>query len=231
MGDGLRRVAKACGGLTATSGGGVTVRYDAEGNAMPATFRPGRKAKADPNDPLLVLDPSSTALGWAWFHRGELVSCGTVRATSADFGRRMAMLWDKLRPVLAMGPHDARIVIEWHYGREMAWVRKQKEGRSIKTTVTLCHGQGALYGMLCGEGRTVETITDREWTKGKGAKEKRAEKIRQAYPDFGRIWGEDKGLDATDAVGLGLWWLGRAREADIESRGKVLRTRKASVTP
>lgn len=32
MGDGLRKVAKACGGLTAVRHDGLTVHYDADGN-------------------------------------------------------------------------------------------------------------------------------------------------------------------------------------------------------
>lgn len=156
---------------------------------------------------LIAIDPSSTRIGWALFD-GDLVDAGFTRperTRDSYLGRVRSMVDELAGMVERHGPQVA--VIEVPSG--MA-ARGSRAGMA---------GTQAIYGLAVGAvwecmrgivpssavgGRgTVETTTEREWTRSV-PKTARARRVRFQYPHLD--WASDGGLDMADAIGIGLWW-------------------------
>jgi len=194
----------------------VTVRITSPAQAK-ALGIPGIKGKAKarerrPKSPgpmplppgrLLALDPSSTAVGWAIFDGGELRTLGVFRAASDNPMSRIAKLADAVARLADAWQPDT-VVIETVSGMH-------RHARSM-SVATCAMAQGAIWYVVgkgqVGGPRTISPIKENAWTKGK-PKAKRAELVKltqPVYAEFQRKDG-DRGLDAADAVGLGLFYL------------------------
>lgn len=171
-------------------------------------------------DRLLAIDASSSAIGWAIFHDGKLQAAGVVKSSAATWAGRVKVLQDRLDDRLFMEFPVDRVVMEWSEGRGMAQLKRM--GRSAQSGVPLAHGQGAIWQWL--RDRVAEPILVKEgdWT-GRVKKEKRAPKIQARYPDFAGVWADDAGLDATDAVGIGDWFLAQERQNTLLGQAKSLK--------
>lgn len=181
-----------------------------------ADARPRRKAKAGPrrlgrkatpalprelwfSGPVLALDPSSTAVGWAFLDGGRLVRADVLKVPGGwETFRRVDRLSDLTREVVASCPPGARVLMEYTSGLH---------ARSTAVGVSACaHTQGAIRARLRQDGVPVEMVPE-QWAIGMGTKAKRVQAIRLAEPRLARI--DDPGGDAADAAGLGLWWIQR----------------------
>jgi Holliday junction resolvasome RuvABC endonuclease subunit len=153
---------------------------------------------------LMAIDPSSVAVGWALFDDGRLMKTNVIRS-SGEFIPRMQFLMECVRDLVVIhGAHT--IAIEMHDGLPFARNnRKADEKRSPKVAATLCHAQGMILATLLLVCPNVKMIGDQTWT-NREPKGERAAKIHAAYPEFMSVWATDSGMDAADAVGIGLHW-------------------------
>lgn len=149
--------------------------------------------------PVLALDPSSTAVGWARISGGKLVSAGVIRAPEGwDVFRRTDALADKVAE-LAKGFWITRVVMEYATGMH--------HRATAVGVAACCHAQGAIRQRLRSLSHSVEMVAENDWTRGLGKKEERVKAMRSAEPWLAKL--KDKGGDAADAAGLGLWWIQR----------------------
>jgi Holliday junction resolvasome RuvABC endonuclease subunit len=173
---------------------------------------------------ILALDPSSVAVGWAIFVDDRLVKPGVFKA-SGDFIKRMKLLMECTRELVMVYAPDL-ILIEMHEGLPFARnQRSDKEKRSPKVTATLCHGQGMILGAIVHCTAEIKIVGDLEWT-AQHKKEVRAKDIHMIYPAFRDTWERDDGMDAADAVGIGMHWINGESMRRLESvpGAKILRT-------
>lgn len=174
---------------------------------------PGVTRQLDARDRLLCLDVSSTAVGWAFLlGDGTPVRWGVDRSTSTDPLVRTGELADWSVARAATEPTINRVVLEWqdHSNRT-------DHGA---TAATVAHAQGAVWQALRALDRfPVVCVPVHEWTAFE-PKDKRADKVRLLVPEY-RPDG-DTGLDAADALGLGLWFCGcwPARERKGRKRAR-----------
>lgn len=171
--------------------------------------RIARLAPIGVGERLLALDVSSNAIGLAVLsprNRGtpELLLFGALfpEPKSSPPIVRIKSLIAQLAD--AIGPEPVhRVAIEWAGGTNHR--RGQWNGHGLNT---LGQAQGAAWQWLRNQGHDPETIPDSDWTAGM-QKSKRAGKVRLYYPRYA-AWADDRpdndpGLDAADAIGLGLW--------------------------
>jgi hypothetical protein len=170
---------------------------------------------------ILTLDPSSTAIGWAHFLDGNLEACGVSRP-------RGARLWTRIDAAILIAErlvHDARfkdgidlsdVVIEVTSGR--------RYGKHHQAAIVgLALAQGAVYATaevkLFDTPTQVNKVDEQQWTGGK-PKTARAGFIAQVQPLYRAYQRHDNGMDAADAIGLGLWWLGKQHQKQLLERAK-----------
>lgn len=166
--------------------------------------------------PLLALDVSSTCTGYAVFSpAGEAIDFGVIRpdrdAPAIEridaIVRGVESLVDDHRPAAAL--------LEWADGR----VHRRVRGRSAGTGLaTLGQAQGEVRRALLDLGVPVAVVGD-EWTRGR-PKAERAGEVALLIPAYRRARdaGRDAGYDVADAIGLGLDYFARAREAELLAR-------------
>jgi hypothetical protein len=161
---------------------------------------------------LLALDISSTAAGWATFRAGALDEFGVIRPPGrVPSVARIDAIAAGVAEVVGVG-NCFTCVMEWTAGK-----LHRRLGRP-SGLATLGQSQGVVRERL----RTLGVPTwlvGEEWT-GSRPKTERARRAWLAYPEFGRwaLAGHDPGMDAADALGLGEWAIGRAREAELLAR-------------
>lgn len=161
---------------------------------------------------ILALDPSSTLTGYAVFAAGVLVDAGVIRSERSrdDAETRIDAMCDELAAMVEEVMPEV-IVIEVPSGRP---------GRG------LVRGAGAhltIYGVAVGEIRRVckhwasgldcrvVSTTEREWTASRTPKRRREEAIlhcRGQHPQIAELLEADTGYDCSDAIGVGLWFMG-----------------------
>lgn len=157
---------------------------------------------------LLALDPSSQATGWAVFDDGRLRRCGVWRPKSGSLwaridatGLAVGTMLDECRP--------DHVVVEVTSG--MTYKRVRAHSLSA-----LAFAQGAVVQAARGpHHRTpVHPVDEQQWT-GRRPKKLRAKMVAATEPVYAAFAPKDKGLDAADACGVGLWWLGQRRLAEL----------------
>lgn len=164
---------------------------------------PGREDLADLT--LLAVDPATRATGYAVFHGPrELLELGVIRSSKPDAQRRIDEICDELEKVL--GDHHPDYAV-------------------VETSAAHQHGRFgdggmaglARYGEAVGAVRATLRIrlgADRVawsspgWTRRTG-KRMRVLQVAAAFPDY--VVDRDRGADAADAAGLGMWWFAQCR--------------------
>lgn len=162
--------------------------------------------------PLLSLDVSSTAAGYAIFGTGpdDLGAFGVIKPRGRwDAVSRIKLIVDAVTTVLTTH-HPASVVMEWNAGKAGLWTATG--GRKVSGLAVLGQAQGAVWQAIRERGYAVETVTEDEWTK-RVKKETRAEAIASQFTEYRDYCseGRDSGFDAADAIGLGWWFLNRIR--------------------
>lgn len=178
-----------------------------------ATVKPKPKKKPAPLPPiatgtvLLSLDVSSSACGWCVGRKTEagveILDFGVIRPPSG---------WDFARKVGAMTTEINRLCKDWRYGRVVMEFQSHKHtGLHVQGLAVLGQAQGAVWQNFQPH-MAVDRVTEREWTKlnGKNArKDVRCEHVKAVVPVYAARVAEnpkfDKGLDASDAIGLLLY--------------------------
>jgi hypothetical protein len=158
--------------------------------------------------PLLSLDVSSTAAGYAVFGSGadDLGAFGVIKPRGRwEAVERIKLIVDAVTAVLAMYP-PASVVMEFSAGKTAGRLDKAS-GLAV-----LGQAQGAVWEAIRSRGYSVSTVTENEWTNRK-PKPKRAEDVAGWYGEYRDYFaeGRDSGFDAADAIGLGRWFLNRIR--------------------
>jgi Holliday junction resolvasome RuvABC endonuclease subunit len=188
---------------------------------LPSTLPPGTKSLGIklPGElvipvavPLLSLDVSSTASGYAIFGNGanDLGPFGVIKPRGRwEAVERIKLIVDAVVTVLTTH-HPASIVMEWNAGKAGHWTATG--GRKVSGLAVLGQAQGAVWQAIRERGYAVETVTEDEWTK-RVKKEERAESIASQFSEYRDYFaeGRDSGFDAADAIGLGRWFLNRIR--------------------
>jgi hypothetical protein len=165
---------------------------------------------------LLSLDPSSTAIGYAVLRSArDVVEFGVIRPDkkSAPGSQRspleridsmMALLDVVLQRVIGLGVDSAVIEIP---GRHQRKGRGQKGGSA---------GGGAnlmSYALAVGHARqfclrylfNVQSVSSGDWSRT--PKELRRLGVLSTFPKYREL--HDPGMDASDAIALGVWWFER----------------------
>lgn len=171
-----------------------------------------------PSDTLLSLDPSSTAYGYAVFRGGSLATFGVAGTNSRmSSAERIDFLAARLRKLVAeVAP--SRVVMEWTGGK----VHGRMRGRHVSGLAVLGQAQGVLYATLTGLVPHVDRVGEGEWTGGV-PKPERARRIALEFPEYRKFRdaGRDPGGDASDSIGLGLFYLARQRIETLASEGRT----------
>lgn len=182
---------------------------------------------------LLSLDPASTITGYAVFD-------GPTPDNLVESGRLVSDAKQPLLPVSTEEPRPEWLAV-WYqeqvpaaYSRTLHLIRMVddliSEIQPTEIVIEVSSGRAgtgskrgaksslAIYGMAvgaiweaCCRRRTIVVpVTERLWTAGQGDKATRQIEITLCCRDrYNPI--KDPGADAADAIGLGLWWLGRRR--------------------
>jgi Holliday junction resolvasome RuvABC endonuclease subunit len=169
--------------------------------------------------PLLCLDVSSIACGWVAFRPdGTAIDFGVIRPRAKlpsvertdSIVRGVRDLHGHYLPALAL--------MEWSAGLTHGRIAKAR-GLAV-----LGQAQGAVKQALVDLHCPVATVAENTWTNGV-PKYKRANRVAMIVPryrDF-RMGGKDRGDDAADALGIGMWFFDRAREAELLARADTNR--------
>jgi Holliday junction resolvasome RuvABC endonuclease subunit len=157
---------------------------------------------------LLSLDPSTTAVGWAVFRGDRLARCGVWRPGSGPLWARVARIGVAVRQMVEECS-PAAVVVEVTSG-------KTYHERRASSLAALMAGQATAVEAARGVGERlpVHPVTEVEWTGGR-PKKNRAKLVAASEPVYAAFAPKDKDLDAADAVGVGLWWLGQRRLAEL----------------
>lgn len=160
------------------------------------------KARRKAPSTLLCIDPSSTLCGYALFKAGVLTECGLLKPqrTRDDANDRIKSMVAEATCVALQDSVDL-IIIEDTSGKVGARHGGHGAGLAI-------HGKAV--GWMIGSLRAhypVECVLENEWTRG----------IKKVYRQaviavmFPKLYDpkKDKGGDAADAIGLGMYWLAR----------------------
>jgi hypothetical protein len=170
---------------------------------------------------LLCLDVSSTALGWAHFvlplrnPPGPSFSAFKAGSSSPAL-ERIAAIVQTARDLIWCASPDV-IVMEMTDGRSDV-ARSRARGGAVAGLAVLGQAQGAVWQMLQEEidrqweRPRLELVIVHEnlWTGGQKP-EVRAANIALEVPSYKEYQKDDSGLDAADAIGMGLWWIGQHR--------------------
>jgi hypothetical protein len=154
---------------------------------------------------LLALDVSSSACGFAFNRPGcpEALEFGVIlpRPDDAPAPERIDQIVGGVRTVVEAA-RPARVVMEWSSGKIHGRLRK------AASLSVLGAAQGAVRQSLRQAGLAVDLVAENDWT-GSRPKPERARAVRALYPAYDRFAarGDDRGLDAADAIGLlDYWW-------------------------
>jgi Holliday junction resolvasome RuvABC endonuclease subunit len=167
---------------------------------------------------ILSLDPSSTACGWAILEGwpATLHSFGVERPRGRKCPvDRMRRITSEIRALVDQCQPD-KIVIEWADGKQHGRIKGRSQGLS-----TLGQAQGWLAATLETMDYEPQYVPVGQWAGGT-KKERRAAAVAREFPDYA-AWsakGRDRGHDAADAIGLGLWWLQKRWLIDL-NRGQA----------
>ena len=159
----------------------------------------------------LTLDPSSTAIGYALWRGGRPVEIGllTPDKKSASAAARIESMRVQ---VLALADDLAPdyIVMETCDGPQHS-----RRGRQASLGVW-ARACGVYEGALRTAGLKVIPVGN-DWTrrKSKEARQQLARGLSPAYAEFADA-GKDAGMDVSDAIALGAWWLDYQREAMLK---------------
>ena len=164
---------------------------------------------------ILVLDPSTTRCGLALFREGTLVAAGCVKntlGTKADILARVVHMAEACADWYNdFGADPTEIVVEW----PPVYSPNQERKGGPKSVIALAGVCGALAMTI---GCRCTSYLPADWTQQvpknkavKGAKKSpRAVKILSRLTQSERVvWDSIKYDDAIDAIGIGLWHLGR----------------------
>jgi hypothetical protein len=170
---------------------------------------------------LLAVDPSLRSTGWAWFVGGALARVGrnTRKATDDAIARRAANMAEAVLLNFS-GVVIDRLVVEWPQVYRAA--RSKGDPNDLL-------GLAAIAGILVSgvEGR-ADTPTPREWsggvpkaTRGDPLKSARGVRVWSRLRESERAVLESTKInhDVVDAVGIGLWALGRFAPARYTGGG------------
>jgi Holliday junction resolvasome RuvABC endonuclease subunit len=168
-----------------------------------------------PTQTLLTLDVSSTACGWAYWDRGPGASIyfGVIRPPAKhENTRRIDWIVEEVERIVRSTAPEA-IVLEWSDGRQHARLGKVN-GLSV-----LGAAQGAVRQVIRDRFPAIplHVVGEQTWT-GRVPKKSRAAMIARlvpAYTSYAKA-GHDRGADAADAIGLGLW---AYRQTNVTSPG------------
>jgi hypothetical protein len=179
---------------------------------------------------LLSVDPSVRSAGVALFRGGVLAACGTVRAEARE-NESPAARCLRVAGLVAdwaaeAGPRPRSLAVEWP-GKSWRGDARDLHG--------LCGVVGALSGMLAvaaaasGEVLPVASYEPGEWSGGTPkAKTGSPRKSVRAGRIEARLSTEERAIwdahacthDAVDAVGIGLFSLGRLAQRRVYSSGE-----------
>ncbi len=159
-----------------------------------------------PTPPFLTLDPSSTAIGYAFWRCSRPTECGllTPEKKSASATARIESMRVQLL-TLADELLPDYIVLETCDGPQHSTRGRQA---SLGVWARAC---GVYEGAL----RTLDYKlfpVGNEWTRRK-SKEQRQQIARTVCPSYDPA--RDPGMDISDALALGAWWLDCQREAMV----------------
>ena len=164
----------------------------------------------------ITLDVSSSATGWAvgytWESGGLFIAdFGVIRPPSGwDYERKMNRFTDEL----------SGKIFDFDVKRmAMEWQSHMNTGRHVQGLPVLGQAQGAVWQYF----RTrhdIVRVSERTWTKigGRNAKkEVRQLVVKQRCPTYAQCCADDpkfdKGMDASDALGLAFWWFDQGVDA------------------
>jgi Holliday junction resolvasome RuvABC endonuclease subunit len=152
--------------------------------------------------PLVMgVDASSTSTGWCFMRGPHDLLCFDLVRPPAKLAPELRI--DRMAEEIATlaDTHKPSIVaFEWNSGKTA------RRAPNVSYLSTLGQAQGAVRQELRSRGHSVAAISERDWT-GSRPKEKRAQVVRQIFPDY-RSWeeaGKDPKLDVADAIGIAVW--------------------------
>lgn len=157
---------------------------------------------------LLFLDVSSTATGWAVFTGRELAKFGLIRPRGKDAPARINLTIQGVLAVAHYHPPEA-VYYERSDGKLHGAIHRRMAGLSV-----LGEAQGSVATALRISGYEVHAVDTNEWTNGK-RKKSRASLTRLQFPAYAEWSAKDKGLDVADAIGLGVFVLGRLKTDEL----------------
>jgi len=166
-------------------------------------------ARLRSGDCFMTLDVSSSAMGWAVGYARksgglDVVSFGVVKPPAGwDFDRKMTRFTDELSgKTIDFGV--ARFAMEWQS-------HKSTHNR-VQGLAVLGQAQGSVWQFLAPRYKVVR-VSERVWTKigGRNArKDVRQAVVKERCPEYAaRVAADpkfDRGMDASDAIGLAYWW-------------------------
>lgn len=150
---------------------------------------------------LLAIDPSINSLGWARFENEVLVGAGvvTAKATIAPVYLRAAAIAERLRLVVDTAD---QVWCEWPQIYQRGGGRTKGDPNDLLGLAAVC---GAIAASEIST--HFRAVTPAQW-KGQLGKEQSHQRIRaRLHAQELTLWPES--LDARDAVGIGLYALGR----------------------
>ncbi len=165
---------------------------------------------------ILAIDPSSTALGAAMFSdagryiRSEVCKPDQPRAEAAERSHQIGRYLAELLAECAAAGETIRIAII----EEPPSFMKVEFGNKAVQQVAF----GIVYH-VCRLARipSIVVVNPATWTRGRH-KEHRAFHIRRR---FGIPPEQDRGNDATDAIGLAEWWIARNPDRLVREMAEV----------
>jgi Holliday junction resolvasome RuvABC endonuclease subunit len=160
---------------------------------------------------ILSLDPSSTACGWAVLDDDRtIVDLGVIKPGGhRPLWSRVGRMCDAVGELMARIEPD-EVLVEVTSGMTY-------KARRASSLATLGMAQGAVWCAVKAGGREPHVVTEVEWTQRR-KKQDRQRELGIWCDAYRAVQKRDKGGDIADAVGLGLWWLGQQRAAEVMGR-------------
>jgi Holliday junction resolvasome RuvABC endonuclease subunit len=160
---------------------------------------------------ILSLDPSSTACGWAVLDLGgDVLDLGVIKPGGhRPLWSRVGRMCDAIGELMARIEPD-EVLVEVTSGMTY-------KARRASSLATLGMAQGAVWCAVKAGGREPHVVTEVEWTQRR-KKQDRQRELAIWCDAYRGVAKKDKGGDIADAVGLGLWWLGQQRAAEVMGR-------------
>lgn len=161
---------------------------------------------------ILALDPSSTCIGYALFaHDGVLFDAGRIRPPSAkaDPLNRAQKMFDDVADLVKNSGTIHAVVVEIPSGK----VHRAGRGRGMNGAGLSTYGMavGYLIGRLVSRDDVCDRIYPVDcnvWTRG-GSKEGRQSSVKARHKTYDPA--KDSGMDTSDAICLGEWWITEQR--------------------